>query len=360
MAVSTKVSKPGVWLLLGALGVVGAQSAACSSKFSSCHEHRNCPKTPQPEAGAGGDESGGSSGGAGRPIVDASVSGRAGADGTPAEAGAGGTDEVAGMSSGGTGNGNGGVAGDVYADGGSADGGEPGAPRCGDGNIGQDEKCDDGANNGAGKACNAQCQPNVCGDGDKGPREGCDNGTENGFELLRCAPDCSRIIEIKHFILAPKELPNSNLQPNPVATADATCPVGYKALFAHGTTRRATTTPFKAQNSIDWVIRPYTYYYNDRESPLWLTDSVPLLGVRNGKFTALENRTSAFIALTVTGLNPDYTTLGINNCQGWSSIQNGEVRPYGLPPNTDAGFMYSLDDARPCGTDLVYFYCVEQ
>jgi hypothetical protein len=243
---------------------------------------------------------------------------------------------------------------------GNAGGGEPGAERCGDANLDQGEKCDDGTNNGPGKACNAQCQPNVCGDGDKGPGEGCDNGAENGLELLRCAPDCSAIIEIKHFIVASKELTNSNLRPNPVATADATCPIGYKAFFAYGTNRRATTAPFKAQNSIDWVIRPYTYYYNDSENPLWLTDSVPLLGVRDGKFTALENRVSPVTAIILTGLNPDYTTLGTDNCQGWSSLQDSESKRYGLPPASDASFMYSSEDTNACGMNWISFYCVEQ
>lgn len=253
----------------------------------------------------------------------------------------------------------GGTAGDVDAQGGSTDRGERALGRCGDGNIDQDEKCDDGIDNGAGKACNSKCQPNVCGDGDKRPGEVCDDGAENGLELLRCAPDCSRIVQIKHIILAGNELPKSRLVPDPIATADATCPSGYKAFFAYGASRRATTTPLKAQNSVDWVIRPYTYYYNDDENPVWLTDSVPLLGVRNGMFTALENRISAATLIAVTGLNPDYTTLGTDNCQGWSSIQTGDSKRYGLPSATDARFMFSSDPSE-CGSNSIIFYCVEQ
>ncbi|MBL9102611.1 MAG: hypothetical protein JNL82_16820 [Myxococcales bacterium] len=47
---------------------------------------------------------------------------------------------------------------------------------CGDGVVGPREACDDGAENGPGKACNADCLLNVCGDGDKGPGEACDDG----------------------------------------------------------------------------------------------------------------------------------------------------------------------------------------
>jgi len=67
MATSRTVSKSGVWLLLGALGVAGGQNAACSSKFKTCYQTRTCP-TAQSDAGAAGDQSddtGGQSGSAG-------------------------------------------------------------------------------------------------------------------------------------------------------------------------------------------------------------------------------------------------------------------------------------------------------
>jgi len=98
MAGSTKVSRSGVWLLLGALGITGAQITSCSSPFHSCYETRTCAPVPHDEAGAAGDEFGGTGGG--QPIAGASGSGRAGA--VSAEAGLGGTDNVGGASSGGT------------------------------------------------------------------------------------------------------------------------------------------------------------------------------------------------------------------------------------------------------------------
>lgn len=64
MAVLTKVSKAGVWLLLGVLGVAGAQSAACSPRFSSCYRTKTCPKVPHDDAGAAGEEAGGGAAGA--------------------------------------------------------------------------------------------------------------------------------------------------------------------------------------------------------------------------------------------------------------------------------------------------------
>lgn len=198
-----------------------------------------------------------------------------------------------------------------------------------------------------------------CGNGVVEAGEGCDRGAENGFELLRCAPDCSRVIEAKHIVVANTELPNARLQPSPVAAADATCKTGYKAFFAYGATRRATTSALKAVNSVDWVIRPYTYYYNDRENPVWLTDATPLLGVRNGAFTKLENEISQTTAVILTGLNPDYTTLGTDNCDGWSTIQETYSKHYGLPGDSTIGFMFSSDTIA-CGSYAVSFYCVEQ
>jgi len=63
MAISSNSSKFVVWLLLGSLGFAGAHSAGCSPKFHSCYETRTCPKA-NPEAGAAGDVSDGSSGAA--------------------------------------------------------------------------------------------------------------------------------------------------------------------------------------------------------------------------------------------------------------------------------------------------------
>ncbi|HEY0138551.1 MAG TPA: fibrinogen-like YCDxxxxGGGW domain-containing protein, partial [Nannocystis sp.] len=52
------------------------------------------------------------------------------------------------------------------------------------------EQCDDGANNGAGKSCNAMCKVNVCGDGDKGPSEACDDGNQSNDDT--CTNVCKQ------------------------------------------------------------------------------------------------------------------------------------------------------------------------
>jgi hypothetical protein len=192
-------------------------------------------------------------------------------------------------------------------------GGAGGEASCGDGKTQAPEECDNGAENGPQKACKANCTLNVCGDGDVGPGEKCDEGAANGLGLLKCAPDCSRMI-VKKKIVVSTVLPDGGyLGPNPVAKADSFCPQGYKALFVFGDTRRATTSANEVKNPIDWVISPYTYYYNSQSNPLWLTDSVALLGVRNGTFLALENPVSIISDVSVSGLAADWTTLGVTN-----------------------------------------------
>lgn len=73
MAVSTNVSRSRLWLLLGALGLAAAHTAACSSRFRSCYDTRTCSDEPQAEAGAAGDESDGANGTAGRATGGASL-----------------------------------------------------------------------------------------------------------------------------------------------------------------------------------------------------------------------------------------------------------------------------------------------
>jgi hypothetical protein len=197
-----------------------------------------------------------------------------------------------------------------------------------------------------------------CGNGVVEAGETCDKGAENGLELARCAPDCSRIIQIKHIKLSP-EHQGGNLQPNPVAAADASCPVGYKALFAYAAVRRASTSPNNLANPIDWVIQPYTYYVNETENPVWLTDDVALLGMRKGAFSPLQNQINGAVAVVLTGLNGDWTTLGTDNCNGWSSSNAGYSKHYGLSFSQDIGFLYSGDELISCDA-VVNFYCVEQ
>ena len=63
-----------------------------------------------------------------------------------------------------------------------------GGAECGNGQVEGNEQCDDGADNGPGKACNVQCLNNICGDGDVGPDEACDDG--NGVDDDDCTNAC--------------------------------------------------------------------------------------------------------------------------------------------------------------------------
>ncbi|HWO14089.1 MAG TPA: DUF1554 domain-containing protein, partial [Polyangiaceae bacterium] len=71
-----------------------------------------------------------------------------------------------------------------------------------------------------------------------------------------------------------------------IAGADAVCAgdfgAGYKALIV-GASRRATLTPFAGDAQLDWVLKPYTYYLNEQQQLVWITDSVALLGASGGR-----------------------------------------------------------------------------
>ena len=354
------------WLAVGILPF--ALNAGCGRP--PCEETLTCPPSTI-QAGGGGNAGTnlGGIGGGGR--SDMWASGFGGAEGGAPSQAPGGS---SGTSTGGTGGilTNAGNAGDTALAGHSSYGGASGArdssdageagdggtsARCGNGTIEASEECDDGIDNGSGKRCNALCKENVCGDGDRGPTEGCDDGTENGLELLRCAPDCSRIIEVKHILVAERELTDERLQPNPIAKADAECPAGYKALFAYGSQRRATTIPFKSANAVDWVLRPYTYYVNSTENLIWLTRDVPLLGVETGQFSGLLNTIGYATRAYISNLNVDGTTFVTDNCDGWSTSNSSYSKHFGMSLFTDAGYLDH--DVTSCG-HYVTFYCVEQ
>ena len=305
------------FLLLPAIGAVSV--TACGDEFSSCEARKRCPA-----GGAGGTAGGSPHAGVGGVGVDqytGSGGASAGATASGGSVGRGGAFQTGGVLT---------IEGGASGSGaeGHSVGGRPAARVCGDGNV--------------------------------DPGEACDDGADNGLGLLRCAPDCSTIIQVKHILLAERELIGTNQTPNPVAAADASCKVGYKALFAYSNVRRATTIPFKVANAVDWVIKPYTYYYNARENPVWLTDAVALLGIRNGQFSVFENTVSNATAYAITGLNPDYTTLGFDNCNGWSSVRDSFLVRRGVVSGKDASFVLFEDGTAPCGNFNITFYCVEQ
>jgi hypothetical protein len=340
----------------GALVVNG-----CGTNFT-CEDSKTCSTGGTAGSGTGGSAGGkqGSTGGAASGKGgSAGSAGASGDTGGEASGGTSGSDAGAGTTGGGSDaggdSGRGGSSG-TSGDSGSGGDDDPGMV-CGNGKVEGDEECDDGEDdNGEGKACNAKCVANICGDGDQGPDEGCDDGEDNGLGLLRCAPDCSRVIEIKHIVIG-DPMEDEYFQPDPIAKVDATCPSGYKALFSYGTDRRATTVPFKSVNSIDWVLTPYTYYVNQSENLVWMTRDVALLGVENGAFIGLDNYIFNSTYAFVSNLNVDGTNRTSKNCQGWSVVSSLETKAVGSSLLTDEGYLETTE--LECGYQVLV-YCVEQ
>ncbi len=236
---------------------------------------------------------------------------------------------------------------------------------CGDGSVDPGEECDEGVEqNALTGACLPDCNLNVCGDGNVGPNEGCDEGEDdNAFQLGACAPDCSHVIEEKQ-ILVSGTTTTGNLQPNPVGFADGNCAAGFTALFAVPGIRQATNgTPLEADSQIDWPLRPYTQYVNAAGEPVWMTDAVPLLGVRDSALLPLENPFifvgNCQIRGVLTGLNDDWTNALDNTCNGWTSNSADLDANLGQPCLSED---YLDDTGYRCDslTPLVFFYCVEQ
>ncbi|EKR73218.1 PF07588 family protein [Leptospira noguchii str. 2006001870] len=115
---------------------------------------------------------------------------------------------------------------------------------------------------------------------------------------------------------------NANIPAGSFATAGAP----YKALLANnlGTNlykRVATVTPNVGDGQEDWIFKPNTEYRRtDGVTKVMTTNSVGLFDFTN------ENLTNPFTSTFVniwTGLNPDWTTRGVNvrtdqgNCIGW-------------------------------------------
>jgi hypothetical protein len=211
-----------------------------------------------------------------------------------------------------------------------------------------------------------------CGNGVIEGDEVCDDGVDNNvLEPGACAPDCSTIIETKILKLS-SSLFGPNFQPNPVAYADSRCEPGYKAMFAVGNNRVATTVPWQTVNSIDWPVKPYTAYVDSEGELVFITDHVALLGVRDGELEpalaplwVCNQMFCLQFTVMLNGLNDDGTTANAGTCNGWTQFVDQVNFGYGsyttLEPATNT---YGCGVLDPEG-NIIYlnfprFLCVQQ
>lgn len=242
---------------------------------------------------------------------------------------------------------------------------------CGDGVVEGDEECDEGRLNGVGSECTEECSQNVCGDGLLAADEVCDNGSDNGTGDGECAPDCSTFVTTK--VIRLNILNSTNMDGNmgganaptvlDMGCADSGLP-GYRAMFADGVARRASTTPNSGDGQIDWVLRPWTRYTNSLGGVVWTTDSAALLGVEDGASVALlapiDGSGGFGVGSVVTGMNEDWVSHDGNTCNENSSSSPANFRASADPSATvNGGFLDDNAGAVNCSISLKY-YCVEQ
>lgn len=251
----------------------------------------------------------------------------------------------------------------------SGSSGEPADPYCGDLNIDPGEDCDNGQANALDAECRPDCTLASCGDGDIWVGgEACDDGADdNALQVGACAPDCSRVIEERVLRLG-ESFSGGDLGANPIAFVDSHCAVGELAMFAYPGLREAAVNSFDTSGSIDWVLEPYTAYVRENGLLLWITDDVPLLGVRDGGQLSLlasvvNECPEGFICLegrAITGLETGWTTSTVDDCESWTSSSTNDVarRGYGSSQTT---FLYDPAYTTDCQWPMdTQVYCVEQ
>jgi hypothetical protein len=150
---------------------------------------------------------------------------------------------------------------------------------------------------------------------------------------------------------------------NPVAFADSLCDAGSAAMFAYPNVREAALDPFDTSESIDWVLDPYTAYVNDDGDVVWITDDVPLLGVRDGAqqplLVAVSPCVTGCVYRKLTGMVDGWLTRVENTCSLWSDGSPGNVAVGNA--HTEDEFLDS-GEFRDCSdfNGRVGVYCVEQ
>lgn len=241
-------------------------------------------------------------------------------------------------------------------------------PGCGDGVIDETEECDDAERNGVGE-CTPFCTIAVCGDSFISRREVCDEGDSNGVGLGDCAPDCTQLIEARTITMSYSYSTNGAMGGNAaIEHVDTRCEnaglEGYKAMFADGTNRRASTSPYAGDGQIDWALRPWTRYVRDDGELVWITDATALLGVRDGGPQPLLVPISESPgARAATGLRGNWVTELNSDCNNWTTNSTGASQFMGLADELDsedflAGITPAISPGN-CGTS-VPVYCVEQ
>lgn len=245
---------------------------------------------------------------------------------------------------------------------------DPPPPGCGDGEVGDDEECDEGEDNGAGD-CTELCTLPVCGDGIVSPDEACDDGEENGTDLDDCAPDCSKLVDAKTITLSYNFSTNGNMGGNAaIEHVDGRCEAaglaGYKAMFADGTSRRASVSPFVGDGQVDWVLTPWTRYLRDDGELVWITDESALLGIRDGVPEPLLVPIASQLATSAyTGLQANWLAELNSDCVNWTTNSSGASHFGGEPDEVAidrvlAGITPAISPGNCASSALVY--CVQQ
>jgi hypothetical protein len=202
----------------------------------------------------------------------------------------------------------------------------------------------------------------VCGNGMVEGEEVCDDGPMPELMPGACAPDCSKVIDVKHAVLG-NWIVSTNFGNNPVAYADSTCPIGYNAMFAYGNLRVATTGAWQTVDAVDWPIQRYTAYVNNQDELLWVTDDTRMLAIRDGQKQSPLNPlyTCDPICIDqrmVNGMADDGTTAVSDNCNGWTSTDGN------LNFSVGEFFGFDLNDSLvACAADTAgsqRFLCIEQ
>ena len=131
----------------------------------------------------------------------------------------------------------------------------------------------------------------------------------------------------------------------------------YRALFAFGDARVASVSPNTGDGQVDWVLAPYTQYYNASGQLVWTTDESALLGVSGSTPTSLNNPIYATFRTGRTGMETDWTTVE-DDCDGWTLRNNSGSEAYGRADVSTSEFLRSSTGC--CGCAGHRFYCVEQ